>query len=132
MSFGLENDGKNSKIIIRDVESGKERKFLLQREVKTEKPVGNNIQTKPNYEDFVRTLIAAYREQGHKGIHSSVFNESFKSCFKDENPIEVTRNLEKEGKIVIRPSKGGVMLYLPEDTPAERISAVEVLKKMGL
>lgn len=130
--IGLENDGKNKKIIIRDAESGKERKFILQKEMKTEKSVGNNIHTKPNYEEFVRTLITAYREQGHKGIHSSAFNESFKSCFKGESPIEVTRMLEKEGKIITIPVKGGVMLYLPEDAPAKRFNAAEVLKKMGL
>ncbi|OGV97985.1 MAG: hypothetical protein A2W53_03310 [Nitrospinae bacterium RIFCSPHIGHO2_02_39_11] len=145
-------EGEKTKIIGVDVESGKECKFDLniliglsktekketeQKDINRIKPknidmIENKIQNKSSYEEFAKTIITAYREPGHKGIHSSVFNESFKSCFKDENPIEVTRNLEKEGKIVIRPSKGGVMLYLPEDTPAERISAVEVLKKMGL
>ena len=37
-----------------------------------------------------------------------------------------------EGKIVIRPVKGGVMLYLPEDAPIARDAAEDALKKMGL
>ena len=40
--------------------------------------------------------------------------------------------LAQEGKIAIRPVKGGVMLYLPEDSPAGASSASEALKKMGL
>ena len=42
------------------------------------------------------------------------------------------KNVSQEGKIVIRPVKGGVMLYLPEEAPASRDSADEALKKMGL
>ena len=38
----------------------------------------------------------------------------------------------QEGKIVIRPVKGGVMLYLPEDAPATKDAGDEALKKMGL
>jgi hypothetical protein len=40
--------------------------------------------------------------------------------------------LAEEGKIVIRPVKGGVMFYLPEDAPAPKSSADETLKKMGI
>jgi len=32
----------------------------------------------------------------------------------------------------LRPVKGGVMLYLPEDAPATKDVADEALKKMGL
>lgn len=46
--------------------------------------------------------------------------------------MEVTNKLAQEGKIVIRPVKGGVMLYLPEEAPASRVVADEALKKMGL
>jgi len=38
----------------------------------------------------------------------------------------------QEGKIVVRPVKGGVMLYLPEEVASSRDSADEALKKMGL
>jgi len=44
----------------------------------------------------------------------------------------VTTQLAAEGKIVIRPVKGGVMLYLPEDAPKTPDVGDEALKKMGL
>ena len=87
-----------------------------------------------NHEEFVRKAIVTLRKEGFKGIHSvySGFNNAFKKYFEGENPVDVTNKLSQEGKIVIRPVKGGVMLYLPEDAPASRDSADEALKKMGL
>lgn len=87
-----------------------------------------------SYEEFVRKAIMSLRKEGYKGIHSvySGFNEAFKKYFVGENPVEVTNRLAQEGKIVIRPVKGGVMFYLPEDAPSPRSSADEALKKMGL
>ena len=46
--------------------------------------------------------------------------------------VEVTNGLAKQGKLTIRPVRGGVMLYLPEDTPTQSTAADDVLKKMGL
>lgn len=87
-----------------------------------------------NHEEFIRKAIVSLRKEGYKGIHTvySGFNEAFKKYFEGENPIEVTTQLQSEGKIVIRPVKGGVMLYLPEDAPQSKSSADEALKKMGL
>jgi predicted membrane protein len=87
-----------------------------------------------NHEEFIRKAIVTLRKEGFKGIHSvfSGFNNAFKKYFEGENPVDVTNKLAQEGKIVIRPVKGGVMLYLPEDAPASRDSADEALKKMGL
>ncbi|NWF97839.1 MAG: hypothetical protein HXY52_02735 [Nitrospirae bacterium] len=89
---------------------------------------------KLSHEEFIRKAIISLRKEGFKGIHSvySGFNNAFKKYFEGENPVEVTNKLAAEGKIVIRPVKGGVMLYLPEDAPASRDSADEALKKMGL
>lgn len=89
---------------------------------------------KLSYEEFIRKAIVSLRKEGYKGIHSvySGFNNAFKKYFEGENPVDVTNKLAAEGKIVIRPVKGGVMLYLPEDAPASRDSADEALKKMGL
>jgi len=87
-----------------------------------------------SHEEFVKKAIVSLRKEGYKGIHSvySGFNEAFKKYFNGENPVEVTNRLAREGKIVIRPVKGGVMLYLPEDAPATRSAGDEALKKMGL
>jgi hypothetical protein len=67
--------------------------------------------------EFVRRSILNLRGK-YKGIHTiySGFNEAFKKYF-GTNPIEATKKLSEEGKIVIRPTKGGVMIYLPEDLP---------------
>lgn len=87
-----------------------------------------------SHEEFIRKAIVSLRKDNFKGIHSvfSGFNNAFKKYFEGENPVEVTNKLAEEGKIVIRPVKGGVMLYMPEDAPASRDSADEALKKMGL
>lgn len=92
------------------------------------------MSAKMTHEEFVRKAVVSLRKEGYKGIHTvfSGFNEAFKKYFEGENPIEATNQLAQEGKIVIRPVKGGVMLYLPEDAPAAKSSANEALKKMGL
>ncbi|MEJ2696533.1 MAG: hypothetical protein P8013_07770 [Candidatus Sulfobium sp.] len=91
------------------------------------------MEEKLSREEFVRKAIVSLRKEGYKGIHSvySGFNEAFKKYFEGENPVETTNRLSQEGKIVIRPVKGGVMLYLPEEAPGAS-TADETLKKMGL
>ncbi|MEC4676906.1 MAG: hypothetical protein VST72_08325, partial [Nitrospirota bacterium] len=88
---------------------------------------------KLSHEEFVKKAIVSLRKEGYKGVHSvySGFNEAFKKYFDGENPVEVTNGLAREGRIVIRPVKGGVMLYLPEDAPGGS-DADQTLKKMGL
>ncbi len=89
---------------------------------------------KMNHEDFVKKAIVSLRKEGYKGIHTvySGFNTAFKKYFDGENPVEVTNKLAEEGKVVIRPVKGGVMLYLPSDAPIAKDIGSEALKKMGL
>ncbi|MBI5102679.1 MAG: hypothetical protein HZB33_12725 [Nitrospirae bacterium] len=86
-----------------------------------------------SHEEFVKKAIVSLRKEGFKGIHTvySGFNEAFKKYYPGENPVEVTNKLAEAGRIVIRPVKGGVMLYLPEDAPGAS-SADQALKKMGL
>lgn len=85
-------------------------------------------------EEFIKKAIVSLRKDGYKGIHTvySGFNEAFKKYFPGEDPVQATNKLASEGKIVIRPVKGGVMLYLPEDTPSKAQTADDALKKMGL
>ena len=68
-------------------------------------------------EEFIRRAIKKLRGN-YKGIHTiySGFNQAFRDYF-GTNPIETTQRLAKEGKIHIRPVKGGVIIYLPEDAP---------------
>lgn len=67
-------------------------------------------------EEFVVRAIKKLRKPPYKGIHSvySGFNQAFKDYF-GSNPVETTQRLTQEKKIVTRPVKGGVMLYLPQD-----------------
>lgn len=77
---------------------------------------------KLGYEDFFKMAIVKLRDTSKsRGIHSvfSGFNEAFRQYF-DEDPIRVTQELAKEGKIEIRPVKKGVMIYLPGEAPGER------------
>jgi hypothetical protein len=84
-------------------------------------------------EEFVRLAIARLRLENYKGIHSvySGFNDAFKAYFDGANPIDATGELAKQGKIGLRPVKGGVMLYLPGEGP-ELSRGDMALKKMGL
>ncbi len=91
------------------------------------------MEQKLSHEEFVKKAIISLRKEGYKGIHTvySGFNQAFKKYFDGGNPIEATNKLAKEGKIILRPVKGGVMLYLPEEAPGAD-NAEQVLKKMGL
>ncbi len=84
-------------------------------------------------EEFVKLAIARLRLENYKGIHTvySGFNDAFKSYFDGANPIEATGELARLGKIVLRPVKGGVMIYLPGEGPEMNRGDV-ALKKMGL
>jgi hypothetical protein len=84
-------------------------------------------------EEFVRLAVLRLRNANFKGIHSvySGFNEAFKKYFAGADPVRTTTDLAEAGKIVIRPARNGVMLYLPEDAP-QGDRADRALKKMGL
>ena len=64
-----------------------------------------------------------------KGIHVvySGFNAAFRSYFETE-PQEATAALAKAGVIAVHPCRGGAMIYLKSDAPAE----TGALAKMGL
>ena len=89
---------------------------------------------KLSHEEFIKKAILSLRKDNYKGIHTvySGFNSAFKEYFPNEDPIKVTNALAKDGKLAIRPVKGGVMLYLPEEAPQTGRSASETLKKMGI
>jgi hypothetical protein len=84
--------------------------------------------TKISEEEFVFRAIRRLRKPPYNGIHSvySGFNQAFKEHF-GKNPVEVTKKMAEEGKIVTRPVRGGVMLYIPEEAPKPRDN---VLKKI--
>ncbi len=87
---------------------------------------------KLSVEEFVCLAIKTLRIGDFKGIHSvySGFNEAFKKYF-GQDPVQATNRLAEQKKIEIRPIKGGVLLYLPGEAPAQS-RGDEALKKMGL
>ena len=94
----------------------------------------NTSVKKLSKELFVVKGIQTLRKEGYKGIHTvySGFNEAFKNYFNGDDPVQATNGLAEEGKIAIRPARGGVMLYMPEDAPSSQAAASDALAKMGL
>lgn len=86
-----------------------------------------------SFEGFVRLAVLRLRNANFKGIHSvySGFNEAFKKYFEGGDPVQATTELAGAGKLVIRPARNGVMLYLPEDAP-QGDRGDRALRKMGL
>lgn len=84
-------------------------------------------------EDFVLLAIRKLRSGEFKGIHSvySGFNEAFKIYFHGADPVQATNKLAREGKIALRPVRGGVILYQPEEAPILN-RGQQALEKMGL
>jgi hypothetical protein len=88
--------------------------------------LGEEGTAKMSEEEFVFRAIKRLRKPPYKGIHSvySGFNQAFKDYF-GKNAVEETQRLAAEGRIVTRPVKGGVMLYLPEDAPSAPKSVLQ-------
>ena len=84
-------------------------------------------------EEFIRLAVVRLRNANFKGIHSvySGFNEAYRKYFEGEDPVKATTDSAEAGKLVLRPAKNGVMLYLPEDAP-QGDRGDRALKKMGL
>ena len=82
-------------------------------------------------EEFVLKAIERLRVPPYKGIHSvfSGFNEAFREYFPLLDPVDFTTQLAKEGKIVIRPAKRGVLLFKAGDVPPTT-TGKDALKKM--
>lgn len=85
-------------------------------------------------EAFITRAIERLRLPDQKGIHTvfSGFNEAFREYFPGEDPVAWTKKLAGEGKLVVRPVKGGAMLYLAEDAPKGSARGRDALRKMGL
>jgi hypothetical protein len=91
------------------------------------------MKSKIGAEEFVTLAVGRLRLENYKGIHSvySGFNDAFKNYFDGANPVDATGELARQGKIVLRPVKGGMMIYLPGEGP-EMNRGDMALKKMGL
>ena len=88
--------------------------------------MSEGISTQVSEEEFILRAIKRLSKPPYRGIHSvySGFNQAFKEHF-GKNPVEVTIKLAEEGKIVTRPVRGGVMIYLPDDAPKPKESVLQ-------
>jgi len=90
------------------------------------------VETKISEYEFVAKAIKKLKKPPYKGIHSvySGFNQAFREYF-NKDPVEATTKLAQEGKIVIRPVKGGATLYLPEDAPSQSKGVLNKILEEG-
>ena len=110
----LDKLSQGGKIIMIPVETG----YMLY--MPEDAPLTKQKADKLGYVEFIKKAILRLRKEGFTGLHTvdSGFNEEFKEYYDGEDPVKVTTQLSQEGKIVIKPVKGDVMLYLPEDWAA--------------
>jgi hypothetical protein len=90
------------------------------------------MEAKMPEEECVIRAIKKLTKPPYKGIQSvySGFNQAFREYF-NKDPVEFTKRLAQEGKIVSRLVKGGATLYLPEDTPAGSKSLLNKILEEG-
>jgi len=88
--------------------------------------MAEEIASKIDEEEFILRAIKRLRRPPYRGIHSvySGFNQAFKEHF-GKSSVEVTQRMAQEGKIAIRPVRGGVILYLAEEAPKARESVLQ-------
>lgn len=79
------------------------------------------------YEDFFKQAIVNRRDLSKsRGIHAvySNFNMAFRKYY-GEDPVKIAQKLVSEGKIEIKPVKGGVMIYLLGEGPGYKDDDVD-------
>jgi hypothetical protein len=88
--------------------------------------MAEEILPKIDEEEFILRAIKRLRKPPYRGIHSvySGFNQAFKEHFA-KNPVEFTKKMAGEGKIAIRPVRGGVMLYLADESPRPKENVLQ-------
>jgi hypothetical protein len=114
---GILGDSESAKVIVKDVDSGANRKFNIDALRKKTLKVMEGRQTakvayqpkaKSPQEEFILSFLQAKTDRGFKRIHAvhSGFNGQFKERFPGENPQAWTRRLAQDGKIATERVKG--------------------------
>ncbi len=87
------------------------------------------------HEEFVLAGIKNLRKEGFMGIHAvySGFNAAMSSYYNIDTKevVKITKKLEKDGIIVIKPSRGGVCLYNAKELKAKKPKKATKTKKAG-
>ena len=84
--------------------------------------------------EFVVKAIEKGRTSKSQGIHVvfSGFNEAFKAYFDGADPRASTATLQAEGLIVVRPCRGGAMIYKAAEAPVAEGKGTKLLASMGV
>ena len=98
------------------------------------------VAVKLNPEEFVlrglETLIGESKNgKKHRGFHTvwSGFKKAFEALYPDVDMIKLTNQMEADGKIVIQPWKGGVLICPPGTQKIVFENKVDdTLQRMGL
>lgn len=88
---------------------------------------GRQKEAKLTVEEFVQRAIEKLGKNGKLHTVYSGFNEAFRAYY-NQDPVEAVQKLAKEGKVSLRPAKGGAVISL---VTAPSLGD-EALKKMGL
>lgn len=82
-------------------------------------------------EQFTVEFIRSQRREGYLGVHTvwSKYNQCIRAAYALD-PIELTKTLAGEGVIEIRPTRGGVMIYIAGEAPTGQGQAEQ--KKVDL
>lgn len=82
------------------------------------KEAAKKVNKKITEEEFTLKAISALRKPPYKGIHTvySGFNREFRNYF-GKNPVDCTKRLAAEGKIDLRPIRGGALIYVKGEQP---------------
>jgi hypothetical protein len=110
------------------------RKAQKNKKMNTKIPAVAQLNGKIPIEQFVRKAIERLRDpEKSQGIHTvfSGFNEAFRDYYGGLDPVVETKKLSEAGKIIVRPARQGVMIYLPGANVPD-LNAKKTLSKMGL
>ncbi len=69
-------------------------------------------------EQYIMEYIRLGRKDEASGVHSRPMNNSFRKRYPDNNPVELTKRMERDGTLMSHPYPGGFIVY-------ERTSEVE-------
>lgn len=116
------------------------------RKKRTAKSEGTDAARKVSPAEFTLQAIRDLRKPPYKSIHTvfSGFNDAFRKYFPNLDPVKTVTELNENGVIVSKITRGGALLYIPGEPPKAKVKKVkkakkakidkgeETLKKMGL
>lgn len=103
-------------------------------EIKKEAENKEKPEKKLSQDEFILLALKTLVKPPYSGFHNvhSYFNMAFRRYFKGADPVRAVIEAEKRGLVKTRSTKGGYVIYPPNQNLTNEERAVTVLKKMGL